>query len=83
MVQIDPGGKDPSGEETQPKKSLSYADRAKMNIKFDHRLKRNVLEIDVEKSSRDDEINLDQNCIAKLLRTIGMDLDRHVEGYKG
>ena len=53
-----------------------------MNIKFHHRLKRNVLEIDVEKADKDDEINLDQGCVARLLRTIGMDINLHVEGYQ-
>ena len=37
---IDPGG---TG------RSTSYADRAKMNIRYNQKLKRNVLEIEVEK----------------------------------
>ena len=72
----EPGGDD------KPRKAPSYADRAKMNIKFDHRLKRNVLEIEVEKLDREDEINLDQDCIAKLFGTMGLDVLTHVEGYQ-
>ena len=73
----EPGG-GPGGGDDIAKKALSYAERARMNIKFDHRLKRNVLEIDVEKADKDDEINLDQDCVARLLRTIGMDINLHV-----
>ena len=77
----EPGGGPGRGDDLT-KKALSYAERAKMNIKFDHRLKRNVLEIEVEKTDREDEINLDQESIAKLLVTLGMDINLHVEGYQ-
>ena len=39
-------------------RSTSYADRAKMNIRFDQKLKRNVLEIEVEKDNEEEEIIL-------------------------
>ena len=76
MTQIDHGG---NGDTA--KRAPSYADRAKMNIKYDQRLKRNVLEIEVEKKDRDDELILDQNSIAKLCGTIGLDV-KLVEGYQ-
>ena len=82
MVPPEPPGGGPGGGDDLAKKALSYAERARTNIKFDHRLKRNVLEIEVEKSDKDDEINLGQDCVARLLRTIGMDIDLRVEGYQ-
>ena len=65
-----------------PRPTNSYADRAKMNVRFDQRLKRNVLEIEVEKIDVRDEMFLSQEAIAKLLHTIGMDINTQVEGYQ-
>ena len=80
MNPIDPGGgTNPQGS---AKMTQSYAERARMHIKYDQRLKRNVLEIEVEKADREDEMNLDQNCIAKLFGTMGLDLHTQVEGYQ-
>ena len=53
----------------------SYADKAKMNIRFDQRLKRNVLDIEVEKTDVREEMFLDQNVVAKLLNNLGMDIN--------
>ena len=60
----------------------SYAERAKMNVKFDQRLKRNVLEIEVEKLDGKDEIFLSQEVIANLLNNIGMNHSTEMEGYQ-
>ena len=60
----------------------SYVDMTKMNVRFDQRLKRNVLDIEVEKIDVNDEMILDQNVVAKLLKSIGMDIDRDVDGYQ-
>ena len=60
----------------------SYADRLKTNVNYDQRLKRNVLEIMLEKTERDAEIVLDQNCVARVCSSIGMDLVTEVEGYQ-
>ena len=54
----------------------TYADRAKMNIRYNQKLKRNVLEIEAEKYSIEDEFILSEETIAKLLRTIHMDIYR-------
>ena len=62
--------------------STSYADMTKMNVRFDQRLRRNVLDIEVEKIDVNDEMILDQNVVAKLLKNIGMDIDRDVDGYQ-
>ena len=71
---FDPGGGAPRG--------VSYADRLRTNVSYDQRLKRNVLEIVLEKTEKDAEIVLDQDCVAKIIRSIGMDLVSQVEGYQ-
>ena len=76
----DPGP--PAGHAATPKVNQSYADRAKMNLRFDQRLKRNVLEIEIEKINVNDEMILSQEAIAKLLGTIGMNINTHLEGYQ-
>ena len=69
---IDPGGG----------RSTSYADRAKMNIRYNQKLKRNVLEIEVVKDKDDDEVILAEVTIAKLLNKIKLNINSHVEGYQ-
>ena len=43
------------GRDTTPASTttMSYANRLKTNVRHDHRLKRNVLEITIEKSDKD------------------------------
>ena len=61
---------------------MSYADRAKLNVRFDQRLKRNVLEIEVEKDKEEDEMILTEDTVAKLLNKIKLNIYSHVEGYQ-
>ena len=61
---------------------MSYADRAKLNVRFDQRLRRNVLEIEVEKDKEDDEMILAEDTIANLLNKIKLNIYSHVEGYQ-
>ena len=63
-------------------RSTSYADRAKLNIRFSQNLKRNVLEIEVVKESNEDEMILSKETIAKLLGKIRLNIHSHVEGYQ-
>ena len=63
-------------------KLLSYSDRLKSNIRFDQRLKRNVLEITLERTHRDADINVDQVDVASLCQTLGIDIKAQVEGYQ-
>ena len=70
----DPGGGD--------RQQSSYAERLKTNVSYDQRLKRNVLEIVLEKTEKDADMVMDQDCIARLIRSIGMDLLTQVEGYQ-
>ena len=75
-VQTGVGGPGP------PQARKSYADKAKMNVRFDQRLKRNVLDIEVEKKDVKDEMFLEQDVVAKLLKNLGMDIDTDVDGYQ-
>ena len=61
-------------------RSTSYAERAKMNIRYNQRLKRNVLEIEVEKENVEDEIILSEETIVKLLHNLRLNIKSHVEG---
>ena len=50
---------------------FSYADKAKMNVRYDQRLKRNVLNIEVEKKDAKDEMflylmNLKTSCCVPM-----------------
>ena len=60
----------------------SCAERLKTNVNYDQRLKRNVLEIVLEKTEKDAEMIIDDNCVARLCRSIGMDIVTQVEGYQ-
>ncbi len=46
---------------------MSYADRLKTNVKYDHRLKRNVLEITIEKDSKDMRVDMNDELTARIL----------------
>ena len=61
---------------------LSYAQKLKTNVKFDQRLKRNVLEIVLEKTDYDSDYDIPQDSIAKVFKTIGINIEKHVEGYQ-
>ena len=82
------GPPDPGGGKVQPGygntggQSFSYADRLKTNVSYDQRLKRNVLEVFLEKTEKEAEMVIDQVCVANVLRSIGMDVLTQVEGYQ-
>ena len=78
----DPGGGDRDQGTGEVPKQPSYAERLKTNIRFDQRLKRNVLEITLEKTLKDAEMVLDQQCVARVLKSIGLDVNSQVEGYQ-
>ena len=63
-------------------RSMLYADRDKMNIKFEQKLKRNVLEIKVEKDNAEDEMIMSKDIIANLLCKLNINIKLHVEGYQ-
>ena len=56
----------------------TYAEKLKTNVRYDQRLKRNVLEIFFDKDDR--ETDIDDNCIARLFKSLGIDIGSQVEG---
>ena len=64
------------------KKPMSYANRLRTNIRYDQRLKRNVLDIEIEKLDKENEIFLDQACVARLMTSIGINIKTQYQGYQ-
>ena len=62
--------------------AMSYADRLKTNVKFDQRLKRNVLEITIEKTDKEKRIELKPETVSRLLISIGLNARDEMEGYQ-
>ena len=60
--------------------SVTWAERFKTNIRTDQVLKRNVLEIQFEKSDPKDILN-DEN-IHRLLTKLGINVQSQVEGFQ-
>ena len=60
--------------------SRTYAESLKTNIKWDSRLKRNVLEIAME-SDNSEFIDIPDGDINRLFKTIGIDVKAQIEGY--
>ena len=63
-------------------KKLSYSDSLKTNIKFDQRLKRNVLEICLEKITQESDFNLESEDVVRVLQTLKIDIVSQVQGYQ-
>ena len=61
---------------------MSYANRLKTNVRYDHRLKRNVLEITIEKSEKETRIELTSEMVARIMKSIGLDISNQMEGYQ-
>ena len=53
----------------------SYSDKLKTNVRFDQKLKRNVLEITLEKTSSEASIdNVSDDDVARVYKTLGIDI---------
>ena len=80
------GGQERVGEPPEEKgaenKKMSYSDRLKTNVRYDQRLKRNILEITLEKTDTAVDIDIDQTAIARMFKTLGIDIETQVEGYQ-
>ena len=63
-------------------KKISYSESLKTNIKFDQRLKRNVLEISLEKMSHESDLNLTNEDVIRVLQTLRIDIVAQVQGYQ-
>ena len=75
-------GNDETRNGERKQNQMSYAERLKTNVKYDQRLKRNILEIEIEKLDKENEIILNQDCVARLLRSIGMNIQTQLRGYQ-
>ena len=51
-------------------------------MKFDQRLKRNVLEITIEKTDKEKRIELKPETVSRLLISIGLNAGDEMEGYQ-
>ena len=61
----------------------TYSDRLKTNVRFDQRLKRNVLEITLEKTDNNADLDdVGQEAIARVLKTLGIDIAAQTQGYQ-
>merc|ERR1712086_1065410 len=58
----------------------SYANKLKTNIRFDQRLKRNVLEIHIEKSDKFAQVDLGGDTMVRVMKSIGMNLNTELDG---
>ena len=61
---------------------MSYSDRLKTNVRFDQRLKRNVLEITLAKSNAEADAEISVEAIAKVFNTLGIKIEMDVEGWQ-
>ena len=65
----------------------TYSDSLKTNIRYDQRLKRNVLEITLEKASADADDEVSEEAIERVFKTLGIDIVTQIEGsqvhYRG
>ena len=53
---------------------MSYSDRLKTNVNYNERLKRNLLEIHLERTDLEADLNLYSESIARVFQTLGIDL---------
>ena len=61
----------------------SYSERLKTNVRFDQRLKRNILEVTLEKADADANLNdVLEEDIARVLRYLGIDIASQMQGYQ-
>ena len=63
-----------------PQKPALYADKLKTNVTWDNRLRRNVLEITLDKEE-DSFVDLGQEPVHRLFRTLGINTEKDVEGF--
>ena len=57
-------------------------DRLKTNVKYDHRLKRNILEITIEKDNKDIRVEMNDDLTARILKSVGIDIAKELEGFQ-
>ena len=73
---------DPGGGGVNENGGVSYRDKLKVNIQKSERLKRNVLEINLETENGNHGFHLDKDTIAKLASKIGINIKTDIEGFQ-
>ena len=68
-------GQHQEGASSMTGNNMSYSDRLKTNVRFDQRLKRNVLEITLAKSNAEADAEISVEAIAKVFNTLGINID--------
>ena len=72
-----------SGHVVGEQSKQTYSDRLKTNVRFDQRLKRNVLEITLEKTDNNADLDdVGQEAVARVLKTLGIDIAGQTQGYQ-
>ena len=62
---------------------MKYSDRLKTNVNYNARLKRNVLEIFLDKTDKEADIfAVDAESKARVFKTLGIDIVGEVEGHQ-
>ena len=65
-----------------PALSTTYSEKLKTNVRFDQRLKRNILEILHEKERKDAELAVGQEDLVRVFRTFGINIETEVTGWQ-
>ena len=52
----------------------TYSEKLKTNVSYSHRLKRNILEISLEKIEDEADLNVGDECLERVMRSIGIDM---------
>ena len=81
-AQINNGADGDPGGGNRDKSKMSYSDRLKTNVRFDQRLKRNILEITLEKTDKTSEFDVDGEDVARVAKTLGIDVVSQTQGYQ-
>ena len=74
-VQPPPGG---GGGKSEGGPGRSYSEKLKTNVNYNQRLKRNVLEISLERTEKDANLNVGEECMERVMTSIGIDINQPV-----
>ena len=72
-VQPPPGG---GGGKSEGGPGRSYSEKLKTNVNYNQRLKRNVLEISLERTEKDANLNVGEECMERVMTSIGIDINQ-------
>ena len=61
---------------------VSYSERLKTNVRVDQRLKRNILEISLERTDKEAAFAVDTEDATRVLKTLGIDMITQVQGHQ-